>query len=213
MDPLSPVEVRIIGCMVEKQRTTPDTYPLSLNALRTACNQSTNRDPVVDYDEATLGEALRSLADRRWIRSSTGGRAVKYRHMLAGQLSLPDDQLALLAVLMLRGPQTPGELKQRAERLSPFADVAAVLTAMDELIARGLAEAVPRRPGQKEGRYRHLLGDEEREGAATTEGGVEAEPAAYPVADPPSELSSLKQEVRGLTERLEALERRLEDRV
>ena len=113
------VEIRVVGCLIEKQRTTPDAYPLSLNALRLACNQSTNRDPVVDYDEATVSEALRRLALRRWTRlaSGAGSRARKYRHLLPEALGLEDDELALLAVLMLRGPQTPGELKQRSERL------------------------------------------------------------------------------------------------
>ena len=113
------VEIRVVGCLVEKQRTTPDAYPLSLNALRLACNQSTNRDPVVAYDEATVSEALRRLALRGWTRlaSGAGSRARKYRHLLPEALGVDDEELALLAVLMLRGPQTPGELKQRSERL------------------------------------------------------------------------------------------------
>ena len=120
------VEIRVVGCLVEKQRTTPDAYPLSLNALRLACNQSTNRDPVVDYDEATVAEALRRLALRGWTRlaSGAGSRARKYRHLLPEALGVDDGELALLAVLMLRGPQTPGELKQRSERLHGFADLA-----------------------------------------------------------------------------------------
>ena len=113
------VEIRVVGCLVEKQRTTPDAYPLSLNALRLACNQSTNRDPVVDYDEATVSDALRRLALRGWTRlaSGAGSRARKYRHLLPEALGIDEEELALLAVLMLRGAQTPGELKQRSERL------------------------------------------------------------------------------------------------
>ena len=116
------VEIRVLGCLVEKQRTTPDAYPLSLNALRLACNQSTNRDPVVDYDEQTVVEALRRLALRGWTRlaSGAGSRARKYRHLLDQAFGLDDAEVALLAVLMLRGPQTPGELKQRGQRLHDF---------------------------------------------------------------------------------------------
>ena len=122
------VEIRVVACLVEKQRTTPDAYPLSLNALRLACNQSTNRDPVVDYDEATVSDALRRTALRGWTRltSGAGSRARKYRHLLPDALGVDDGELAVLAVLMLRGPQTPGELKGRTERMQGFADLAAV---------------------------------------------------------------------------------------
>ena len=118
-------EIRVVACLVEKQRTTPDVYPLSLNSLRIACNQSTNRDPVVEYDEPTVVEALRRLALRGWTRlaSGPGGRARKYRHLLEDALGVDGAELSLLAVLMLRGPQTPGELKQRSERLHAFADL------------------------------------------------------------------------------------------
>src|SRR5918992_3909158 len=117
-----PVELRVLGCLIEKQRTTPDAYPLSLNALRIACNQSTNRDPVVDYDEPTIRTALERLSRRGWVRlaSGRGSRAVKYRHLANEALGLSDAELSLLAVLMLRGPQTSGELKQRTDRLHRF---------------------------------------------------------------------------------------------
>src|SRR5690242_20017575 len=112
------IEIRVVGCLIEKQRTTPDAYPLSLNALRLACNQSTNRDPVVDYDEARVSDALRRTALRGWTRLTSGAnsRARKYRQLLNEALDLDDAEISLLAVLMLRGPQTPGELKQRTER-------------------------------------------------------------------------------------------------
>src|ERR1700686_3445216 len=115
---LSAAELRVLGCLLEKQRTTPDMYPLTLNALRLACNQSTNRDPVVDYDDGVLRDALHRLERRGYTRlaSGAGSRAPKYRHLLADALPLPDDEQALLCVLMLRGAQTPGELKQRADR-------------------------------------------------------------------------------------------------
>lgn len=157
------VEIRVLGCLLEKQRTTPDAYPLTLNALRLACNQSTNRDPVVDYDEATIRQALSRLSHRRWVRLASyhGSRASKYRHLLDEALGLAADELAILGVLMLRGPQTPGELKQRSERLHRFADLGAVLETLDRLIERELVERLERRPGQKEERYAHRLGGEE----------------------------------------------------
>jgi uncharacterized protein len=159
---LTPPEIRVLGCLLEKQRTTPEAYPLSLNALRLACNQSTNRDPVVDYDEATIRDALHRLSRRRWARlaSGPGSRAPKYRHLLDEALGLPEDELAVLTVLMLRGPQTPGELKQRTERLHPIPDLGAVHATLERLIDRELAARLDRRPGQKEERYSHLLGDD-----------------------------------------------------
>src|SRR6266481_1583368 len=110
---LEPATVRVLGCLLEKQRTTPDSYPLTINALRLACNQSTNRDPVVDYDDATLREALHRLERRGLIRlaSGRGSRAPKYRHLLADALPMSPEEQAIMCVLMLRGPQTPGELK------------------------------------------------------------------------------------------------------
>jgi uncharacterized protein YceH (UPF0502 family) len=157
------VEIRVVGCLVEKQRTTPDAYPLSLNALRLACNQSTNRDPVVSYDEATVVEALRRLALRSWTRlaSGAGSRARKYRHLLPEALGVDDGELALLAVLMLRGVQTPGELKQRSERLHRFDSLVAVQKALERLVERELVIRHPRAPGQKEERYEQVLGGED----------------------------------------------------
>jgi uncharacterized protein YceH (UPF0502 family) len=161
---------------LEKQRATPDAYPLSVNALRLACNQATNRDPVVEYDETTVVEALRRTAQRGWTRlaSGAGSRARKYRHLLDDALGLSDPELSLLAVLLLRGPQTPGELKQRSERLHPFADLATVLETLERLVERGYAERLERRPGQKEDRYRHLLGGEQPQGPGSQSDAVGA---------------------------------------
>jgi uncharacterized protein len=183
---LSAPEIRVLGCLLEKQRTTPEAYPLSLNALRLACNQSTNRDPVVDYDEATIRDALHRLSRRRWARlaSGPGSRAPKYRHLLDEALALPDDELAVLCVLMLRGPQTPGELKQRTERLHPLADLTAVHGTLTRLIDRELAARLDRRPGQKEERYTQLLGEDAPEPAATA---APAAPALVPVPPLPDE--------------------------
>jgi uncharacterized protein YceH (UPF0502 family) len=154
------VEIRVVGCLVEKQRTTPDAYPLSLNALRLACNQATNRDPVVAYDEETVSAALRRTAQRGWTRlaSGAGSRARKYRHLLPEAIGIDDEELALLAVLMLRGAQTPGELKQRSERLHAFAGLPEVQEALERLLERELVVRHPRRPGQKEDRFEQLLG-------------------------------------------------------
>jgi uncharacterized protein len=198
------VEIRVVGCLLEKQRTTPDAYPLSLNALRLACNQATNRDPVVDYDEATVVEALRRLALRGWTRlaSGAGSRARKYRHLLGEALGLDDAELSLLAVLMLRGAQTPGELKQRSERLHPFADLAAVQGTLGTLIDRGYVEQAARRPGQKEERYRQLLGGEKDTLAASSPKVSEAG-GEEPPAHPPGPEASANGAVPDRLERLE----------
>jgi uncharacterized protein YceH (UPF0502 family) len=159
------VELRVLGCLIEKQRTTPEAYPLSLNALRLACNQSTNREPVVDYDEPTIRAALDRLAQKGWARlaSGPGSRAVKFRHLFDEALDLSDAELALLTVLTLRGPQTPGELKQRTQRLHNFASLDELDDVLTRLIERELVARLPRRPGQKEQRYQHLLGEERGE--------------------------------------------------
>jgi len=156
---LTTAETRVLGCLLEKQRTTPDMYPLTLNALRLACNQSTNRDPVVDYDDDVIGEALHRLERRGFTRlaSGRGSRAPKYRHLLADALPMGDDEQALMSVLMLRGPQTPGELKQRGERMHAFASIDDVHETLRRLIGRGLVQRLDRRPGQKEERYVQLL--------------------------------------------------------
>jgi uncharacterized protein YceH (UPF0502 family) len=162
---LDAVELRVLGCLIEKQRTTPDTYPLSLNSLRLAANQSTNRDPVMELDEPTIRVALQRLGDRGWTRlaSGAGSRAIKYRHLLDDALSLTPSQLAVLAVLMLRGPQTPGELKTRTERLYPFGTFDDLHRTLEDLGERELVERLPRRPGQKEDRFRQLLGAADEE--------------------------------------------------
>jgi uncharacterized protein len=171
------VEIRVLGCLIEKQRTTPDQYPLSLNALRLACNQSTNRDPVVDYDERTIKAALERMSIRGWTRFASGAssRALKYRHLLDEALGLSDGEISVLAVLMLRGPQTLGELKGRTERMHHFGSLEDVDATLGSLAGRELVARVARRPGQKEDRYAQLLGGGEEE---TAEPAVEAAPAA-----------------------------------
>jgi uncharacterized protein YceH (UPF0502 family) len=192
------VEIRILGSLVEKQRTTPDQYPLSLNGLRLACNQATNRDPVVDYDEATIRAALERLSRRGWVRlaSGPGSRVAKYRHLLDDALGRVPSQLALLAVLMLRGPQTPGELKQRVERLYPYGSTEDVEKALEALAGHELVAKLPRRPGQSQDRWQQLLG-----------GDGEESPAAVAEAAPAPQ--GLEERVARLEEQVAALQRAL----
>jgi uncharacterized protein YceH (UPF0502 family) len=196
------VELRVLGCLIEKQQTTPDVYPLSLNSLRLACNQTSNRDPVVEYDEPMIRAALDRLAARGWARlaSGPGSRAAKYRHLLPEALEISDRELAVLCVLMLRGPQTPGELKGRTERLQPFASLVDVHETLDGLIQRELVARLTRRPGQKEQRYAQLLGadqvDAERAERATTGRSDDLETRLSRLED---EVASLRQAVESLT--------------
>ncbi len=161
---LDPVEQRILGSLLEKQRTVPDSYPLSLNSLRTACNQATSRDPVVDLDEPTVLDALGRLRGRELVRFAkpTGLRVVKYHQRLEEQLGLDSAAAALIAVLLLRGPQTPGELRPRTDRLHAFSDREAVEAALQELAASDppLVRELERQPGQHDRRWVHLLGAE-----------------------------------------------------
>jgi uncharacterized protein YceH (UPF0502 family) len=199
------VEIRVVACLVEKQHTTPDQYPLTLNALRLACNQSTNRDPVVDYDESTVRSALDRLGQRKWttLASWSTARSVKYKHLLDGALGLTDGQLALITVLMLRGPQTAGELRQRSERIHGFDSGEEVERTLAELVERELAVALPRRPGERGQRYAHRLGEVEED-----EAGEAPAPAAPPHASPaPPEASPAAD---GLATRLERLEGEVE---
>jgi uncharacterized protein len=197
------VEVRVLGCLLEKQRTTPDAYPLSLNALRLACNQSTNRHPVVDYDEPTIRDALGRLHRRGWTRlaSGAGSRAAKYRHLLDEAIGLGRDEQAVLCVLMLRGPQTPGELKGRSERMHPFADLAAIEDVLERLGDRGLVARVGRRPGQKEDRVAQRLGGDEEPDAVD----APAAPAPAGDADPAARVQRLERAVDELRAEVRAL--------
>jgi uncharacterized protein len=204
---LTPEEVRVLGCLLEKQRTTPDTYPLTLNALRAACNQSTNREPVVAYDEETIRDALDRLGRRRFTRLTSyhGSRAAKFRHLLDEALQIGPEEQAVLAVMMLRGPQTPGELLQRTERLHRFPDAATLNAVVDRLMERELVARYERRPGQREDRFGQLLGEEAEEPAAAT-------PAPVPApAGPPREdrLDRLEREVAELRAELAALREEL----
>ncbi|HEU0024973.1 MAG TPA: YceH family protein [Thermoleophilaceae bacterium] len=197
MEPDS-VEIRVLGCLIEKQRTTPAAYPLTLNSLRLACNQSTNRDPVLELEEGEIRGALERLGQRKWTRlaSWSSGRSMKYRHMLGEALDLGDAELSLLSVLMLRGPQTPGELRQRTERQHSFGDedLAAALAGLQQ---RELVRVLPRQPGQREQRYEQLLGEAPAAPVSTDQGEDR-------IAALESELAALRDEVRALREELRA---------
>jgi uncharacterized protein YceH (UPF0502 family) len=219
---LTDAELRVLGCLLEKQRMTPDAYPLTLNALRAACNQSTNRDPVVRYDEGVIRDALARLGHRRWTRLTSyhGSRASKYRHLLDEALGIRPDEQAVLAVLLLRGPQTPGELRQRTDRLHRFDSAEDLDAAIEGLADRDLVVRLERRPGQKESRYAHLLGGEVAEPAAAVvapgpvpeDGGPRLEDV--PLAPPPDSgrderLARLEAEVAELRAQVQALREEL----
>jgi len=161
---LNPAEVRVVGALIEKQVTTPEYYPLTLNALRQACNQLSNREPVVSFDEKTVAWALESLRDRKLIRAVTtaDGRVPKYRHVLDEALGLKSPEMAVMCVLMLRGPQTVGEIRTRTERLYPFSALSFVEGTLEDLMMREppLVAKLPRQIGRKESRYAHLLSGE-----------------------------------------------------
>lgn len=214
----------MLGSLVEKQLTTPQQYPLTLNALVLACNQSSNRDPVVSYDDATVEAAVTRAKERglaRFVHPSHGRSALRYRHELAEQLGLAERPLALLAVLVLRGPQTVGELRARTERMVAFADLAEVEAELDALSRREepLVARLPRRPGQKEERFAHLLGsptagadDATVPGEAAREAPVPAPPVAPPAAPGPGpgyELAELRAEVAALRRDLDDLRAQL----
>jgi uncharacterized protein len=196
---LDPVELRVLGCLIEKQRTTPEQYPLTLNALRIACNQSTNRDPVLDLDEARVHTAAQSLGMKGYARLATGpgSRTAKYRQLFGEALDLLPSEISVLAVLMLRGPQTVAELKTRTERMHHFAsadDVAQTLARLDE---KELAHLLPRQPGQREERWTHLLADQA--------------PAPAP-AEPESPAESTGARLARLEDRVGELEKQLAER-
>jgi uncharacterized protein YceH (UPF0502 family) len=202
---LSAAEVRVLGALIEKQITTPDYYPLTLNALTNACNQLTNREPVVSFDEQTVVRAVDSLREKRLATLYAGAesRVAKYKHTLTDALLLTPGEVALLCVLMLRGPQTLGELRARTERLYKFDTLPEIESALDALAARQpqpLVARLPRQPGTKESRYAQLFaGPAER--PATPDETAPA-PAAPPLASAPDRITQLEQEVADLRREL-----------
>jgi uncharacterized protein len=196
---LHPVEVRVLGSLLEKEVTTPEYYPLSLNALVNACNQKSNRDPVVDYDADTVDQALQSLRDKGLLLAITGAgsRVPKYGHRISEKLNLGRRELAIMCELMVRGPQTLGELRTHCERMHAFDDLAeveAVIERLPELIVK-----LPRRPGEKEARYAHLL--------CGTPEISETEPQALELtrADRPDRIGALELEIAQIRVELENL--------
>jgi uncharacterized protein YceH (UPF0502 family) len=205
---LTPVQARIMGCLIEKEMATPDNYPLTMNALLAACNQTTNRNPVTKLDEATVGNALLNLRAENLVRIvySRSNRADKYRHVLDEMLDLEPPHLALLSVLMLRGPQTASELRARTERLHPFESQDEVDDGLRQLAHRPepLVARLERRPGQKESRWAHLLGGDLAEALAGDDD--EDEAAARPAhrTDRIAALEEAVAELRADLERLQA---------
>jgi uncharacterized protein YceH (UPF0502 family) len=199
---LNEVEVRVLGCLIEKENTTPEYYPLTLNALVNACNQKSNREPVVSYDEETVQETIDGLREKRLITTLTGGgnRVPKYGHRLQDQLNLGRREMALMCELMLRGAQTLGELKDRAGRMHRFSDtdeVESCLTGMAEQ-EQPLATKLPKQPGTKEHRYAHLL--------CGAEAVPEASTSPARVAGGSDRVAALEAEVAELRERLSTVE-------
>ena len=206
---LSAVEVRVLGALVEKENTTPEYYPLSVNALLNACNQKSNRDPVMTLDEEAVRRALRSLMEQTLVRSASGdSRVAKFEHRLNELYNFHRHEIAVLCVLMLRGPQTPGELRTRAERMYAFEDLDAVHAALNLLMRREppLVKVLPRQPGTKESRFMHLLsGDVGPETqAAAEEQSVGSGSGATSTADR-ERIAQLETEVSELRRELETL--------
>jgi uncharacterized protein len=201
---LTPVEVRILGCLVEKQATTPEVYPLSTNALRLACNQRSSRDPVVDYDEGTVTAALISLRERGLVRTvrGEGSRVYKHAHLVPEALGIDPEAVAVLSVLMLRGAQTAGELRARTERQHLFS-VEEVEQTLDRLAEREppLVRLLPRQPGKREARWTHLF----EAPSAPGPDAPQPEPHEEPV-DLAAEVAALRDELAELRARVEALE-------
>ncbi len=203
MTVLSPIQVRVLACLMEKQETTPDQYPLSLNALRNACNQKSARDPVTAYSEGEVGHTVRELMADKWVTEAWGARVPKYEHQVGKVLNLHSKGLAILCTLMLRGPQTVGELRSHSHRMHAFDELDDVHYVLNYLAERepALVTALPRQPGQKEERYAHLLGGEPEVPAVT------AAAAAPPVGDSLAErVQQLETAVAALQERLNSLE-------
>lgn len=213
---LSSLEARVIGCLIEKQITTPDQYPLSLNALVNACNQKSNRDPVMEVDEVTIQGTVDQLARKHFVveKSGFGSRVPKFQHRFCnteyGTLKLTAQELAIVCELLLRGPQTPGELRTRASRMAPFSEVGQVEAALESLRTREdgpFVVRLPREPGRRDSRYAHLFS------GAVAVPAIEDAPPTVAVsnvaAETPSRLDRLEEQVRRLREELDDMKRRL----
>jgi uncharacterized protein len=202
-------EQRVLGCLIEKEATTPEQYPLSMNALILACNQATNRDPVVSFDEATVTAALASLRERGLTRIiyPAHARVTKYRHVLGEVWALTPQELAVIAVLLLRGPQTVNELKTRTDRYANFADLGGVEGVLERLAGRPepLVRDLGRLPGQREGRFGHLLGSDFSLSVTSQNTGISAPPAPSRLEVLEAGLEQLRSEVMALREQVDRL--------
>lgn len=202
---LNQIEQRIIGVLLEKEITTPDQYPLSLNSLATGCNQKSNREPVLELSEAEVLDAVDGLIAKRIVvrDEAVSGRVDKYRHRFCntefGDLQFNEQQLAVVCVLLLRGPQTPGELRSRTNRLANFAQVSEVEQVLQDLQQQSLVQQLPRQPGKRESRYQHLF-------ISSTEAEL-ASAGAEPLAE--SDLNSLLEEVQQLKQELAKIKQHL----
>ena len=210
LPPLNAAEVRVLGALIEKQITTPDYYPLTLNALVNACNQLTNRDPVVSFDDQTVVRALDGLREKRLATLFSGAesRVAKYKHTLTDRLLLTPGEVALLCVLLLRGPQTLGELRSRSERLFTFDTMPEVEETLGGLAARqpqALVVKLPRQPGSKEPRYVHLLSGPVDPTKPSPDTSLPPEPAAPAARAETDRLAQLEQETAALRQELEQL--------
>jgi uncharacterized protein len=206
---LSDTEVRVLGALVEKEITTPEYYPLSLNALVNACNQKSNRDPVMTLDEDTVRKAVRALTDRAMVRSASGdSRVAKFEHRVNELYNFHRHEIAVLCVLLLRGPQTPGELRTRSERMYAFEDLDAVHSALNLLMRRDppLVKVLPRQPGTKEARYMHLLaGDEAPESVDLADEQAAHDGSGQRTSEDAERIRNLEGEVSQLRRELETL--------
>ena len=201
--PLHAIEVRILGCLIEKQLTTPESYPLTLNAVQLACNQKTSREPLMNLESGEVGRYLRSLEGRQLVHLQMGSRADRWEQRCDKQLELVKPQTVLLGLLMLRGPQTLNELLTRSNRMYDFDDVAEIQHQLERLIGRGLAMLLPHQTGQREDRYMHLLGE-----PADLESLLASRPSGRNEAAAPNEdrLVELEARIAALEERLARLE-------
>jgi uncharacterized protein YceH (UPF0502 family) len=212
---LNAVETRVLGCLLEKERLTPENYPLSLHSLTAACNQSTNRDPITSYDEKTVEDGVNLLREKKLasVIFGAGSRVQKFRHRLLEHYTLNPGETSILCVLLLRGAQTAGELRLRTERMSPFENISAVEAALEEL-GKGdfpLVCLLPARPGQKERRYSQLFSAESMRGDDQS-GSIESTDEASPVRTITfeDELANLKAEIKQLREEFAAFRKQFE---
>ena len=213
---LSPVEARVLGALIEKDITTPDYYPLSLNALVNACNQKNNRDPVMNLDENTVRDALYSLQEKRLAGPASGAdsRVTKYEHRAQEVFNFTRAETAIICVLLLRGPQTPGELRGRTERMHRFEELSDVQSTVQKLMQRdpGLVKMLPRQPGTKESRYAHLLSGDVEGSAAPMEAATSAASSDGDerIARLENELADLRREFGELKQQVESFRKQFE---